>query len=98
MAVVNLETKQISGCKEGTIQWYHEEGHIKFNELEEADTINYRKEFLLKACIILLVFNQLFNNYTAKVFTFCCASLSLFYYFYEEVWCWKYAFQKTRNH
>jgi len=32
MANVDLQTKKISGCTHGTKKYYHEEGHLQFED------------------------------------------------------------------
>lgn len=96
---VDLATGKIYNCEPNTLSWYHEEGHIIFNNTDKGVAMNYRADFFMRMCVLLLVVIQIptFNNFGIRFImgTFVC--LWLYYYFYEEVWCWKYAFQKRRD-
>lgn len=96
---VNLTTGEIYGARRGTIQWYHEAGHVKFNKTLKGIGMNYRADFFMKLCILLLVVIQIpfFNNFGIKFIMVSFAGLWLYYYFYEEVWCWKYALIKVKE-
>jgi len=98
-ANVDLETKKIYGCEPGTLRYYHEEGHIVFNETDKGIAMNYKADFFMKLCIILLVVIQMpmFNNFGIKFIMMSFALLWLYYYFYEEAWCWNFALRKRRD-
>jgi ABC-type transport system involved in Fe-S cluster assembly fused permease/ATPase subunit len=98
-ARVDLSNGKIYGCQPGTLKYFHEQGHIVFNDTERGVAMNYRADFFLKLCVVLLVIIQMpmFNNFGIKFIMMAFAGLWLYYYFYEEAWCWRFAIWKKRN-
>ena len=98
-AKVDLSTGKIYGCEPGTLSYYHEEGHIIFNDTDEGISMNYRADFFFKLCVLLLIVTKfpMFNNFGINFIMVAMAGLWLYYYFYEEVWAWKYAILKRRK-
>lgn len=97
MPNVDLATGKIVGCKEGTLSWYHEEGHIAFSNTEKGVTYSYLGDAFIKGAVILLAFNLLFANLITRIFIYCFVVASIFLYFYEEIWCWLYALNKFKE-
>lgn len=97
MPYVDLTTGKIVGCKEGSLSWLHEQGHIIFNKTDKGIRNNYLGDSLIKGAVILLTFNALIHNMPSIVLAVSFVSASIFFYFYEEVWCWKYAYLKNKK-
>jgi len=92
MANVNLETGKIYGCKEGTKTYYHEVGHLKFEE--EAPYGNMTRQLQNVSVRALLSVMALFIIYPLDLFrgmVVLCLLVSSFSEIYEEAWCWLYA-------
>lgn len=89
-AIVNLRTKKIYGCKEGSLSWRHEVGHLVFHESELATRLN-----LYQGYIIYGLFVAFFAE--IKIFQFILILALLFIDMFEEIWCWIYAFKKRND-
>lgn len=93
MPIVDLQTGKIYGCEKYSYSWWHEKGHLEFNNHDKGVLYNYRKELFLKMCILLLIANSIYECIPFKFILVALGTLSLYYYFYEELWCWKYALE-----
>jgi len=92
MAFVNVDTGQIIGAKIGSLGWWHEKGHIKFNDSEFGQRKIYTKESLYHIMIFFIIATLFF-----PIFKWCAFSAwvgVLYYAVYEEIWCWRYAYGK----
>ena len=97
-AMCDINTGKIVGCAEGSKDWYHEKGHILFNETENGLKIGYMRELFSYLALIMTV-GTLFIN-PLKYLALVCISISVYAYIYEEVWCEKYAkkmFKEKQN-
>lgn len=95
MPYVDLITETIVGCKKGTKEWYHEEGHIVYNKSELGIRNNYLQclyEYLAITFTVIAFIIDL-------VWFLALASVIMFWYYfnYEERWCWKYAYKKLKQ-
>ena len=88
MAVVDLETNQIYGCKKYSKVWYHEKAHILFNHSESGVKINYYGYFFMMVAVFILSLSILIDWLPLKLFGFLNALGMVVCYAYEEVWCW----------
>ncbi len=95
MAYTNIENGEIVDCKEGTKEYFHEEGHIVYNKSEKGIKNGYKASFFF---YIAVTFGILALD--AKL-TSICAFLFIvifwYYFIYEEVWCWGYANKKLKG-
>ena len=94
MPLVDLETKKIYGCTPGSVSYYHEEGHIVFNDTDKGASMSYRGDAYIKGAVILMAMNMIQPNLIFRILTYALVSLSMYFYFYEEIWCWKYGIKK----
>jgi hypothetical protein len=92
---VDLNQKIIVGAKKNTLTWFHEEGHIKYNESEEGMRRDFNKQSFFNSTIFFIVITLFINigKYFAA-FSYLCVT---YYSFYEEIWCWRYAFKKMKK-
>lgn len=92
----DIETGKVYGVTEGTKAWYHEEGHMIFNEMEKGSTLHLYQKYLLHAWMLFFTASILMGKIAYYVGTIC-----LFAYFtiemYEELWCEKYAKTKFKE-
>jgi len=95
MAVVDLESERIIGCKEGSFTWYHEKGHIEFNKKDKGIKVSYFKTFSFGLTIFFTVIS-LFVSWM-KYFALLSLVLALYYYLYEEIWCWIYSLKEVKK-
>ena len=93
MAIVDLSTEQIHGCKEGSRVWWHEQGHIVFNKTSLGAKINYYYIFFQMVAVFTIALSILINNFYLHLFAFINALGMVCSYLYEEVWCWVYSFK-----
>ena len=94
-AHVDLETGKIHGCKPGTRKWFHEEGHLVFNNdpnksfwIMIIDFMDYLWKFAIMLAII------------ARPLVYLAVllwSIPMFWIIYEEAWCNKYADKKYKE-
>ena len=97
MAIVDLQTKQIYDCKEGTKTWFHEKGHIEFNNTDRGVKINYYGIFFQMVAVFFIALSLLINNLPLKIFAFMNALGMLVCYIYEEVWCWAWGLKEWKR-
>lgn len=91
MAVVDTKTGRIEGTKKDTWTWWHEQGHIAFDKTSRGFQYGYMWLFSI---FVSVVFNALYlaiDFWWFKLMTIAFAVLALYYYAYEEIWCWNYA-------
>lgn len=96
MSYVDLKTKKIVGAKEGTLSYYHEEGHIAFNEMDKGVKTGYRQQFYLYTTMTSFILGFFFSK--ALLYSSLAFLVLFWYYFiYEEIWCWKFALNKMKG-
>ena len=83
--IVNLETKAISGAKPGTFEYKHEEAHLKFNESNFGQNIQYLGEISQYFTIIFLAVALFIPIF--KYFAMVGVVIMLFSFVFEEIWC-----------
>jgi hypothetical protein len=97
MAMVDLTNGKIVGCKEGSKTWFHEKGHIEFNNSERGIKIGYYFIFFQMIAVFFLALSILINNLYLHLFTFMNALGMIICYAYEEVWCWVYGLREYKK-
>lgn len=92
MASVNLETGKISGCTKGTKTYFHEVGHLKFED-ENPIGIKIRSMQGMSLRILLIVVGLycVYPLWIMKLVIITGILLSILSEMYEEYWCWDYA-------
>jgi len=94
-AFVDLRTRKIIGAERNSLAWFHEKGHLVYNDSEFGMRNDFRAQVFFNATIFFLVLALFFEFFKL------CAALSfiLFAYFsiYEEAWCWRYAFEERKK-
>lgn len=105
MANVDLDTGKITGAEEGTLKYYHEEGHLKFEEQNlKGNRIRViqevSKDLLLKICCLSIIAYPLWHT---LLYDFIFWGIILLIIInssveiYEEKWCWAYAKKKLKE-
>jgi hypothetical protein len=98
MAHVNLDTNKIVGTKEGTLTYYHEIGHTKFEEKSKYGIkIRVLQDITFKSLVFvssLFIINPL--NFL-RVALLIIILLNIFSEVFEESWCWLYAKEVKRD-
>jgi len=95
-AFVEPSTGKIIGAEKYSLAWFHEKGHIEYQESEKGMKNSLTAQTLLKLTIFFTVLG-LFS------FIFAIAALVtvsgwVYYGIHEEIWCWKYAKQMKRRY
>lgn len=85
----DIATGKIYGCKRGTIEWWHEKGHIVFNSNENTSWLLMLKSYIFTVWMFAvtgaIAYNVLY--YIAVVLL----AIYIFLEIYEEWWCNQYA-------
>ena len=93
MAIINLSTEKIIDCKEGSKTWWHEQGHIEFSKLDKGLRYQYYSDYLGMWFMFFISVTILIDYWILKFIPIIISALVLYYYFYEELWAWRYAYK-----
>jgi len=93
IAHCDLSTGKIYGCKKGSFQWYHEEGHFKFNN--KFSFLLLIRGYAFQLCLFLTVWGLYFTPFwfPAVLIWIIYAGLG----FFEELWCNSYSIKKIKT-
>ena len=94
LATVDLVTKKIFGCKEGSRTWWHEKGHIQFADTDWGSRISYWQIFFMMLAVFFGCLSLLIDSNSIKVFAFINALGMILCYIYEELWAWGWALKQ----
>jgi len=97
MATVDLNSGKITGCVEGSKTWYHEKGHIAFNETDLGSKIDYYQYFFMMVAVFCGSLSLIIDNYFLHLFTFLNAFGMVVSYAYQEIWCWVWGIREWKN-
>jgi hypothetical protein len=89
-----LQTGKITGCKKGSYVWWHEKGHLVFNQTELGSKIEYYQQHFMMVAVSSIVLGTTFDTIYSmplKVFALLNATGMMVSYLYQEIWCWMYA-------
>ena len=91
----DIDTGKIYGCSEGTKDFYHEEGHIKFNEFQSTSSLKMWQgvAFMFWMIAITLCFFNKYMLYVAVPMLIVHVGIDV----YEEYWCNRYAKLKLES-
>ena len=91
-AKVNLRTGKIIGAKRGSFAWWHEKGHIIFDDSDEGIKAGVAQNYAMYAALLFLALGQFWWAFTIPALA---SVLVIFAYFIkEEFWCNNYATEK----
>ena len=94
MALIDLVSGKIYGCKKGSKVWYHEKGHLLFNNSEFGVKINYYGQFFQMIAVFILSLSIIIDWLPLKLFGLTNALGMIICYVWEEVWCEIYALRE----
>jgi len=97
MAVVDLRTGKIVGCKKNSLTWWHEKAHLVYNSSNRGIINNYRANISLMFTLGLLVANSITPSLIFKFGLAVSFFVFLIYQIYEETWCWMYAHRRKNE-
>lgn len=91
-AFTDIRTGRIVGAKPNTRTWWHEKAHLKYNSLEFGMRNSFREEYSFKIAVYLGIFSLV----APLLIPFAVGSIliHIYYFLYEERWCWNYADKK----
>lgn len=91
VAFYDERSDKIYGCKKGSLEYYHEEGHRNMWKEGTAQILDYmRATILLPTSVIMLCFEL--NNFALLLMLIWVGSLTL-----EEISCWIYAYKRKKK-
>ena len=97
MANVDLTTKKITGATPGTKKYYHEEGHLEFEDKSSVgNMIRVIQDLSFKSLVFLVAFQLMKSCKLFMVLIIFSILSNIFSELYEEEWCWRYARNKLK--
>lgn len=90
-AFADTKNNEIYGATEGTKTWWHEKGHLKYNKTAKGARRNFNFQSYLFVTICMTVVSLFFPLF--KWAALIGILITVYYYVFEEVWCWIYAFK-----
>lgn len=97
MAIVDTKSGKIIGAKKGSLTWWHEKGHIYYNNSNVGIRLQLIQSNMLFYTLLGLVIHIYWSHWTVKVFATLSFTTFIGLHFYEELWCWVYAFRKKHK-
>lgn len=94
-AKVNLTTGKIVGAKKDSFAWWHEKGHIIYNNMEDGISNGYKMEMWLFSALTFAIISIPLRF--MWFFSFLSIAFFWYYFIYEEVWCNAYARIKLKK-
>ena len=91
---VDVETGKIHGAREYSLPWFHEKGHIEYQNSERGAQNQYTADSLFIYTIIFLVIGQF--SLVFKIISLASLISWGILNLYEEIWCWRYAFKRKK--
>lgn len=97
LAVVDLATEKIFGCDKYSKVWWHEKGHIKFNNTDWGSRVSYWQIFFMMIAVFFTGLGVVTGNFSIQIFGFINALGMLLSYIIEEVWCWVWGLRQYNS-
>jgi len=94
-AKVNLRTGKIIGAKKGSFAWWHEKGHLIYDDSDEGINDGVKQNYSMYCLLIFLVLGQFI--FLFKILSIMGVIMLLYYFFKEEFWCNMYAEKQMRK-
>lgn len=98
MANVNLTTGKIYGAEQGSKKYWHEVGHLKFEDESMWGNLTRQIQNLSMRFLIFVMAFAIISD--LALFKFIMVLLligSIASEFYEEIWCWEYANRQIKE-
>ena len=97
MAITDKTTGKIIGCEKGSLTWWHERGHLLYSSSKRGVTFDFWAQSCLIMTVIYLTLHAIFPVAFWKVSAVTSCLLFLFFYMWEEIWCWRYAYKHHKR-
>ena len=94
---IDLDSGKIIGCRKRSPTWYHEKGHLAFSKTNKAIRFDFFKDYFLKGAILFICLDLFLNNWIIKFIALFCIMKVIAYDIYEELWCWKFAYNRKNR-
>jgi hypothetical protein len=91
-AMVNLRTGKIIGAKRGNFAFFHECGHIAYDNSEEGIKDGLYQNYAMYLGLLFLALGQFW--FTFKLLAISSVIMIFYYFLKEEWWCNSYAFKQ----
>jgi hypothetical protein len=95
VAKINLRTGKIIGAEKGSFAWWHEKGHIAYDDSEEGISAGVNQNNAIYCSFIFLALGQFFLLF--EILAICSVVVIIYYFLYEEHWCNNYAGEKMKG-
>jgi len=93
-AHVDIFTGKIYGCKKYSFQWYHEQGHLKFNKNPKFSFYKLLDQFIYDLVILAIIGAFFYRPLTT--IAIIGWSYHILLLLFEEWWCNEYAYKKIK--
>ena len=95
MAIVDISTGKIYGCKENSKTWWQEMGHIEFNKIVGEERPYYINFYYNLGLSLIILYLWIRSDY---ILFFSTITILLYwgYMFYEEAWAWNYSYKNKK--
>jgi len=90
----DIQTGQIYGCKKGSWAYWHEKGHLAFNNREETSRLKLWQSYLISFWMLAITLSII--NKFMLIIALPLVLIYLGIEIYEEHWCNKYAKLSSR--
>jgi hypothetical protein len=93
----DIKTGKIYGCEVGTKAYYHEQGHLLYNEMDKFSSMKLMQQELIMVWMCLVSINFVLRT---LYITFVHLLLLLLIWgidMHEELWCERYARKKFKE-
>jgi hypothetical protein len=91
----DISTGKIFGCIPGTRSWFHEKGHIEFNNLESTSALKLWQIYAFGFWMVSVTLSA-WNKFMTWI-SILCLMFVIGIEIYEENWCNKYAENKLKK-
>lgn len=91
----DIRTGKIYGCKRWSWHWWHEKGHIEFNNNPKTSRLKLWQDYVFTLWMFTITLS--FFNKFMLVFALPAVLIYIGFDVYEEWWCNRYAKVKTNS-
>lgn len=95
MAYCNTSTGKIVGAKEGTFEYFHEEGHLEYNNSEKGISDSFKMQNYLIFAVTTMPIIALWKYFA--IVPLLMIGAYWYYYLEEERFCDNYANDKLKE-
>ena len=94
-AKINLRTGKIIGADKGSFAWYHEKGHLVYDDSDEGIRDGVRQNFAMYASFLFLALASF--SIVFQILSLVSVAAIFYYFIKEEFWCNNYANKKLQE-